>query len=265
MILNDKTILAVASDFDGTIIKGGMTEPPKRFYDMVEKLLAINIPFIAASGRQYGNLRRLLGPFADKVSYISENGCLVVHDNKIIHKTIFERSLAMELIADMQKQPGGEIMVSGENTSYLVTDNTKYIDMLKNRVKHNVMLLDRFEDIPEDILKISIYWETGIPTEPEKWFHNKYDSRLKVVNGGNGWLDFNDINSGKGESLQILADHMNIPIDSIVAFGDNENDVTMLKNAGIGYAVASALPHVRQQADYICENVEDVILNSINV
>lgn len=263
MILNDRTILAVASDFDGTIIKEGMTEPPARFYDMVEKLLSNNIPFIAASGRQYGNLRRLLGPHADKVSYISENGCLVVHNGNVIHKSIFDRTLAMELIADMQKHQDGEIMVSGENTSYLVTDNTKYIDMLKNRVKHNVTLLECFEDIPEDILKISIYWETGIPTEPEKWFHDKYDSLLKVVNGGNGWLDFNALDSGKGEALQVLANYMNIPIVNIVAFGDNENDLTMLKKAGIGYAVASSKPHIRQQADYVCEYVEDIILDAI--
>ena len=264
MILNNTTILAVASDFDGTIIKEGMTEPPGRFYEVVDRLLSLNIPFIAASGRQYGNLKRLLGPHADRVSYISENGCLVVHEGRVIHKTIFDRTLAMELIADMQKHKDGEIMVSGENTSYLVTDNTGYIDMLKNRVKHNVMLLERFEDIPEDILKISIYWETGIPTEPEKWFHDKYDSRLKVVNGGNGWLDFNAINSGKGEALQVLADYMNIPIDNIVAFGDNENDLTMLKKAGIGYAVASSMPHIRAQADYICESVEDTLLEALS-
>ena len=67
MILNEQTILAVASDFDGTIIKEGETSPPALFYEVVEKLLGRGIPFIAASGRQYGNLRRLLGPLADKV------------------------------------------------------------------------------------------------------------------------------------------------------------------------------------------------------
>ena len=263
MILNHQKILAVASDFDGTIIKEGMTEPPARFYEVVEKLLSAQIPFIAASGRQYGNLRRLLGPFADRVSYIAENGCLVVHEDKIIHKASIDRTLAMELIADMQAEPGAEIMISGENTSYLVTENTEYINMLKYRVKHNVTLLKRFQDIPEDIIKMSIFWETGIPGEPEARFHQKYDSRLNVVNGGNGWLDFNAQGTGKGEALEVLADHLNIPIANMVAFGDNENDLTMLKKAGIGYAVSSAKPHVRSQADYICDCVEDVLLSAL--
>ena len=127
MKLQQKTILAVASDFDGTLIKEGESNPPALFYNTLSKLLDQNIPFIAASGRQYGNLRRLLGPYADRVSYIAENGCLVVYQGRIIYKSIFERSTAMELINDMKTQPGTEIMVSGEKTSYLGSDNREFI------------------------------------------------------------------------------------------------------------------------------------------
>ncbi len=263
MELQGHTIQAVASDFDGTLIKEGESNPTTLFFDTLEKLLARNIPFIAASGRQYGNLRRLLGPFADRVSYIAENGCLVVYRNKIIYKSIFDRTTAMELIDDMKKQPGTEIMVSGENTSYLVSDNTEFIDMLKNKIRHNTTLLKDYADVPEDILKVSIYWKEGIPKEPEQWFHQKYDSRLKVANGGNGWLDFNAFGSGKGEALQFLAETMQIPLSNIAAFGDNENDLTMLQNAGIGYAVASAKPHIKRCADFICESVEEVLLEAL--
>lgn len=263
MKLNQKTILAVASDFDGTIIKEGMTGPPALFYEVLEKLLDTGIPFIAASGRQYGNLRRLVGPFAERVSYIAENGCLVVHEGEIIHKSVIDRALAMQLIEDMQAQPGTEIMISGENTSYLVTENTEYIDMLKYRVRHNVTLLKSFEEIPEDIIKMSIFWKTGIPKEPERRFHDKYDATFRVVNGGNGWLDFNAPGSGKGEALQVLAEQLQIPIESIAAFGDNENDLTMLKMAGIGYAVSNAKEHIKAQADVVCDSVEEILLAAL--
>lgn len=263
MKLQGQTILAVASDFDGTLIKEGESNPSALFFDTLEKLLARNIPFIAASGRQYGNLRRLLGPFADRVSYIAENGCLVVHRNKVIYKSIFERATAMELIDDMKKQPGTEIMVSGENTSYLVSDNTEFIEMLKNKIRHDTTLLKDYADISEDILKVSIFWKEGIPAEPEQWFHQKYDSRLKVANGGNGWLDFNAFGSGKGEALQVLAEAMNIPLSNVAAFGDNENDLTMLQKAGIGYAVVSASPHIKERAGFICKSVEEVLLEGL--
>lgn len=263
MIINNKIITTVVSDFDGTIIKEGMINPPPYFFEVVEQLLEQNIPFIAASGRQYANLRRILAPIADRINYIAENGCLVVYQDKIIYKNAIDRDIALELIADLEQQNGTGITVSGENTSYLATDDTAYISLLKDTYKNNVTVLKEFRDIEEDIIKISIYWNTGIPSDIKQWFHNKYDSVLQVADGGNGWLDFNSLTSGKGPALQVLAAHMGINTDNIVAFGDNENDITMLKEAGVSYAVASAKPHVKSVADCICESVEDTLVEAL--
>ena len=259
MNIHNKKISAVISDFDGTIIKHGMSIPPVRFFTDVEKLLEKGIPFIAASGRQYANLRRILSPIAERIDFIAENGCLVVHNNEIIHKCVIPHTLAMELITELRTVPDTEITISAENTLYLCTQNKDYIDLLSNKVKNNVTVITDPAQITDDIIKISIHWETGIPTGPEKHFHQKYDALLAVANGGNGWLDFNPIGSSKGAALCVLASHIGIPTSEMIAFGDNENDIAMLKEAGISYAVSTALPHVKEVCDHICENVEDVL------
>lgn len=259
MNIHNKKISAVVSDFDGTIIKHGMSIPPERFFINVEKLLEKGIPFIAASGRQYANLRRILSPIADRIDFIAENGCLVAHNNEIIHKCVIPHALAQELIADLRTVPDTEITISAENTLYLCTQNKEYIDLLSNKVKNNVTVISDPAQITDDIIKISIHWETGIPAEPEKYFHQKYDALLAVANGGNGWLDFNPLGSSKGAALRVLASHIGIPTSEMIAFGDNENDIAMLKEAGISYAVTTALPHVKDVCDHICENVEDVL------
>ena len=130
---------------------------------------------------------------------------------------------------------------------------------MQNKVKNNVTVVESFEDINDDIIKTSILWTTGIPKEPENWFHNKYDSQLAVANGGNGWLDFNPLGSSKGTALRVLAERIGIPTSEMIAFGDNENDIAMLKEVGISYAVDSALPHVKEVCDYVCEDVDDVL------
>ena len=38
-----------------------------------------------------------------------------------------------------------------------------------------------------------------------------------------------------------------------VAFGDDYNDIEMLRDCGIGVAVANAIPEVKTAADYICD------------
>ena len=52
---------------------------------------------------------------------------------------------------------------------------------------------------------------------------------------------------------------MGLSVEEFVAFGDNENDITMLQTAGLSYAVDTAKPHVKEQADFVCEDVETVL------
>lgn len=153
MKVQNGQIKAVVSDFDGTIIKEGQTAPPESFFGTVNALLAKGIPFVAASGRQYANLTRILSPIADKIDFIAENGCLVRYQGEVIYKAQMERSLCMELLTDLKQEPGTELMVSGENTSYIVTENMEFVNMLRDKIKSNVTVLKDYEQIPEAIIK----------------------------------------------------------------------------------------------------------------
>ena len=57
----------------------------------------------------------------------------------------------------------------------------------------------------------------------------------------------------KWEAIKIIANHFNISTDEIAAFGDDYNDISMLRGCGVGVAVANALDDVKAIADYICD------------
>ena len=62
----------------------------------------------------------------------------------------------------------------------------------------------------------------------------------------------------KINGIRLLAEHFDIPMEQIAAFGDDYNDIEMLKACGVGIAVANALPDVRAAADHIAlSNEED--------
>jgi len=64
----------------------------------------------------------------------------------------------------------------------------------------------------------------------------------------------------KGKSLLEIAKYYDIPIEDTIAFGDEENDLTMIEAAGIGVAMGNAIDLVREAADYITlSNDEDGI------
>lgn len=62
----------------------------------------------------------------------------------------------------------------------------------------------------------------------------------------------------KAQSLSRLLGNINLTPADMVAFGDGYNDLSMLRLAGMGVAMANAAPEVRAEADYITlSNEED--------
>lgn len=59
----------------------------------------------------------------------------------------------------------------------------------------------------------------------------------------------------KAEGMKELAGRMGISLSEIMVLGDNANDCEMLREAGIGVAVANGTREAREAADYICSNV----------
>ena len=55
----------------------------------------------------------------------------------------------------------------------------------------------------------------------------------------------------KGSVLPRLAQHLGIPMSRVVALGDYNNDVEMLRAAGVGIAVANAVPEAKAAADRV--------------
>lgn len=264
MKINNHTITTIVSDFDGTILKHGMQETPARFLEAVEELLNRGIHFVAASGRQYPNLKRLMAPVADRIGFICENGALIIWQGKVLYKGTIDRTLAMELIEDMKQQPSSEILVSGEGTSYIVPNTPEYAYLLEHVVKNVVTILEDFQEIQEDMIKISIHYPNGIPASAEQMFREKYGEKLLIVESGNGWLDFMAPGCGKGPALRQVADIMGFDLTQAAAFGDSENDISMLETAGIGFAMDTAREPVKAVANYVCESVEDILWEALD-
>lgn len=252
-------IRIIASDFDGTILKGGAQQVDEIYFDQIRRLKDLGFSFIAASGRQYFNLRRLLAPVADEVSYICENGALIARGSEVICQNNIDRTLAMALIADMRGIPDSEVLASGAASSYVVPVNPRFPMMLREKVRNRVTVLDSYEQLEDRLIKISIYWPGGIPRDKEAWFHEKYDRFLNVVDGGNGWLDFTNKGVDKGSALRILARRQGFFLDEVLSFGDSENDISMLRESGISYAMNTAKDAVKEAADRECSLVSTVL------
>ena len=61
----------------------------------------------------------------------------------------------------------------------------------------------------------------------------------------------------KSYGLAQLAEHLGIRQDEIIAIGDNNNDLDMLRYAGLGVAVDNAVPAAKEVADRLSASNND--------
>ena len=86
-------IRLIASDLDGTLLHNGAQQLTPRTIELIHALTRKGVHFIAASGRQYDNERRLFAPIKDEISYIAENGSLCIHRGEVIKPGLRDRRL----------------------------------------------------------------------------------------------------------------------------------------------------------------------------
>ena len=74
---------------------------------------------------------------------------------------------------------------------------------------------------------------------------------LKTTRWHPNFLDVIPPSGGKDRGMDALLDYFRIPVEDAMAFGDGENDLSMLVHAGIGVAMGTASDAVKAQADAI--------------
>ena len=61
----------------------------------------------------------------------------------------------------------------------------------------------------------------------------------------------------KGTAVQYLANYYNLPIEKVIAVGDQLNDMSMIESAGLGVAVQNADSALKDRANYVCERTNE--------
>ena len=92
---------------------------------------------------------------------------------------------------------------------------------------------------------------------------NRNNCRLQSYRGEN-WYAFLPLGAGKIQAIFELTKLLDIPLSDIVSFGDDINDMEMLRICGMGVAVSNAVMDVKAAADYVTlSNDEDGVADWI--
>lgn len=253
-------IRLVVSDLDGTILQHGARSVSDEMIKVIDELGYKGVGFIAASGRPYSCLKELFKDVTVPISYIGENGGMYLLNGEMHIPFYHDRKTVEILVKTLREDKECELLYSCEDVIYSESDNKEFIKRIKSNAGYVVKEVDDLLTLDVLPIKLAVYNPKGIQYSQEK-YKELLSDRVHVITSGNEWLDFMPYGANKGAALQHICSELNIKPEECMAFGDQYNDVEMLKFAGTSFAMSEAAPGI---SDY-STHVTDSVLKELNI
>ena len=241
-------IRLILTDLDHTLLRqdGSISEETLR---VIGECQAQGILFAIATARYWIGAEQyieLLKPDYE----ITTDGTLVHSRNRCIYSCAFSISDTNRIIRGITEAvPEAEITVADGKTVYW---NSRHIS--ESAKLHKAVYCGY--DSPLEVQANKIVAEL-----PEEGIARRIaeQARCKLqCYRGEKWYAFMPAGSGKTEAIRALAAASRISLTDMAAFGDDLNDLEMLRICGKGIAVANAVPKVLKEADAVTlSNDED--------
>ena len=259
---------AIALDLDGTLTNHDKVVTPRTRQALL-KAQEQGAIIILASGRPtYG-----IVPVAECLELEKRGGYILSYNggNIVNAKTgekLFSQFLPDAVIPILYKYAkeknhallgyaGNEIITEMPDDQYVQEESR--INKMNIRKVDN--LLDALEPHPTKLLM------TGDPTDmikAEEELVEILGEKMDIFRSAPFFLELVPKGIDKAQSLLRLLSKINLTPADLMAFGDGYNDLSMLKLAGVGVAMANAAPEVRADADYVTlSNEEDGVAEAL--
>lgn len=255
-------IKLIATDMDGTLLDEN-GHLPDGFVDILNRLIAKNIKLVIASGRPYYTLQTNFGPVGRHLSYICENGALVVDNNKVIYESAIDKNVVNEVIDSAKAIDGNVIVLCSANCAYVENCSEEHLAEIKKYYTSIEHVAD-LKNVTDDVVKITICNLENSAENLNNIFKPKFEEKLNVVGSGDIWIDISNKDVTKGLALKNLMETDNISKEETMVFGDYYNDIEMLSQAEYSFVMENAPDDMKQYGKYVAaSNVEHGVLRAI--
>lgn len=248
----------IACDLDETLLSSDrkVSEKNRR---AIEKAKEKGVKFVLATGRGFLTVQNTLDEInqrdLEKEYVISFNGGAITENkgNRLLYfegisfesaSALYERGRALDVC----------IHVYTKDTVYVYGMSPDEKDYIHGRMEVVEISEDNLEFLRgEDIVKM-LYMNT------DAGYLKKIEEALKDITkdmdvsySSNRYIEFNKKGVTKGAGLLKLAEMLRIDPKDTIAIGDNYNDLSMIRAAGLGVGVANTVESMKKECDFITE------------
>ncbi len=259
----------IFSDIDGTLLNAERNLSDFTI-QTIRKLSDSSIPFILISSRMPAAMRHLQRKMEiEHLPIISYNGGLIMVDEKPVSSTEIPIEIVNELSA-FNKTWDTHLSLFHNDEWYVPRDDfwtRREINNTKVEPVHmkNSDVISKWKSENKGAHKIMAMGEEGNIDRIKDYLLQNFKNELHLYRSKPSYLEIAPRSISKLTAVEhLLKNHFNLPLSQSMAFGDNYNDIEMLKGVGMGIAVSNAKPEVLEIAHMVTSaGKEDGVAKSI--
>lgn len=255
-----KNIKLIALDLDGTLLDSKKCLSRKN-REALMACVGRGIEIVPCTGRIWIGVPEFIRSLPGVNYAITVNGAVV--EDLGNGRTLAEKKLDWETALDLLRFAQNfnvmyDMYIDGKGYG-----EKRFMENMKNFgivSALNKMINETRKPVP-DLIEYLLH--TARPVEKINYFFSDLEERklvkdalekrddVIVSSSFSNNLELNAPGATKGDGIACLASHLGIPIEQTMGFGDGENDLSMMRIAGIGVAMANGMDAVKAAADYV--------------
>lgn len=244
---------------DGTTLNDAH-EMPDGNIEALRKAVQAGHEVVITTGRPTASAKLLLKTYGlDKIGcryVIAFNGGVMLDCET--GEVLFSQTMPLEQVKELvlmarkagvylQTYEGGDVVAERDDEN--LAQYTKKTGMRARPVSD---LTEALREEPCKVLVIDLHDQKPLlafAEQTKEWAKDKVDMYFSCAE----YMEIVPKGICKGNALRAFCEKFKVPVERAIAVGDENNDISMIRAAGIGCAVANALENVKSEADYVTE------------
>lgn len=237
-------------DLDGTLLRSDSTLS-ERTHEALEQCRKKGIIIVIATARFLFKAQAYIDMIRPDYAILAD-GTLIFNGKELVDGCPLDLATTNQLIEALRGRENG--------ADFVVCVGKDVWCSNREIVETRRFYMDMSEPIPYPAYKIASCFDTA---EEAEALAKKYNCKLLSYRG-ESLYSFLNPRADKVSALEALGKRLGISLEEMVAFGDDKNDIEVLRKCGLGVAVGNAIPEVKQIAGLVVDtNDEDGVAKYI--
>lgn len=254
-----KGIKLVACDLDGTLLNGDKRISPPTL-EAIAGLKQKGVRFVIASARPPRSVRHLYEQMRLDTLQVNYNGSLIWDElgKKAVHHCPMAGDLALKIIT-FARSMDTRVLVTCEILDRWHTDR---LDNTYTTATGELFRPDEIAPVEQfccgEVTKLLLLGPGSVMQAIRPRVLERFGDRINMVCTEAELLQIMEKSVSKAAALRRLVEAYGLELEHVLAIGDGENDIEMLRECGTGVAVANAAPALKHVANWVAPSANSL-------